>query len=59
VADVCGFASLVVYDPQSPLVSALLKLDEVSVIGGIGYRIGNIGRHARTEQALSVAQVAV
>lgn len=57
VADVCGFAQVVIYEPQSPIVSALIELDEVSVIAGVGYTVSNFGSHGRRrEQAMSVAE---
>jgi hypothetical protein len=40
--DVCGFADVTVHDPQSRFVSALIKLDKIHVIGGIGYVIRDI-----------------
>lgn len=65
IADVVGSAYLVVSDSQSPIVSALLNLDdnhdeEVFVLPGIGYFIPGIGGAGwREEQALSLAEVAV
>jgi hypothetical protein len=56
VADVCGFAYVTIYDPQSELISALLDLDEVDVFGGVGYAIKDICNHP--SQALSVAEAA-
>lgn len=35
----CGFAWIEVNDSQSELVEALIELDEVEVIGGLGYRL--------------------
>ena len=60
VADVAGWAWLVVHDAQSPLVSALLHLGEADSIPGIGYRVRNIGGLGwKEEQALSLAEAAV
>jgi hypothetical protein len=60
VADVCGWADLVIYDPQSPVVSALIALGEASVIGGVGYRVSDFGVHGRRkDQALSVVEAGV
>ena len=57
VADVAGWAHLVVDDAQTPLVSALLKLDQVNVYAGIGYVIKGIGGLGwGNEQALSLAE---
>jgi hypothetical protein len=60
VKDICGWADVVVYDSQSPIVSALLALNETHVTGGLGYRVSDFGRHGRRrDQALSVAEAAV
>ena len=60
VADVAGWAHLVVYDSQSPVVSALLQLGEVWPNPGTGYYVGGIGGLGwRNEQALSLAEAAV
>lgn len=60
VADVAGWAHLVVYDSQSPLVSALLELDATYPIPGIGYIISDVGGLGwEKEQALSLAEKAV
>ena len=47
IADVAGWAQLVIDDAQTPLVSALLKLNEVHVHAGIGYVLRGIGGLAR------------
>lgn len=60
VGDVAGWAHLVIYDAQTPLVSALLQLEETYSVPGVGYivhRVGGLGW--RQEQALSVAETAV
>ena len=60
VADVAGWAHLIVYDAQSPLVSALLQLEEASPIPGTGYYIHSIGGLGwGNDQALSLAETAV
>jgi hypothetical protein len=60
VKDICGWADIVIYDSQSPIVSALLALNETHVTGGVGYRVSDFGRHGRRrDQALSVAEAAV
>lgn len=60
VADVAGWAHLVVYDAQSALVSALLELGEAYCIPGTGYYIKGIGGLGwKQEQALSLAEAAV
>ena len=60
VADVAGWAHLVVYDSQSPIVSALLKLGEAWANPGTGYYVSGIGGLGwRNERALSVAEAAV
>ena len=57
VADVAGWAHLVVYDSHSPVVSALLQLGEAWANPGSGYYIRGIGGLGwRTEQALSLAE---
>lgn len=58
VADVCGFSNVVIYDSQSDIVDALLQLGEVSVIGGVGYKVSSFGRHGAHTQALSVIEAA-
>lgn len=60
VADVAGWAHLVVRDARSPLVSALLKLRAGRVVPGTGCyveSIGGLGR--RNDQALALAEAAV
>ncbi|MYB40893.1 MAG: hypothetical protein F4X76_01635 [Chloroflexi bacterium] len=60
VADVAGWAHLVVYDSQSPVVSALLELEEAWGNPGTGYYVEGIGGLGwRDEQALSVAEASV
>ncbi|MCY3572527.1 MAG: hypothetical protein OXH19_14460 [Chloroflexi bacterium] len=60
VADVAGWAELVVVDPQSPLVSALRQLDLVYSVPEEGYFIRGIGGLGwKSEQALSLAEAAV
>ena len=60
VADVAGWAHLVVYDSQSPVVSALLQLEEAWGNPGTGYYVSGIGGLGwRNEQALSVAEASV
>lgn len=65
IADVAGWASLVIADSQSPLVSALQKLDSendvsINTIAGIGYIVPEIGGLGwGNEQALSIAEEAV
>ena len=64
-ADVAGWASLVITDSQSPLVSALQELDNendvsINTIAGIGYIVPEIGGLGwGNEQALSIAEAAV
>ena len=59
VADVAGWAQLLVGQSQSEFVSALLELDEAYPVPGEGYviRIGGLGW--KQEQALGVADAAV
>ena len=60
VADVAGAAHLVIYDSQSPLVSALFKLEEAWTNPGKGHYVRGIGGLGwRDEQALSLAEAAV
>ena len=57
VADVAGWAHLVVYDSDSPVVAALLQMEEASTIPGIGYYVHGIGGLGwRSEQALYLAE---
>ena len=57
VADVVGSAHVMVHDAQSPLISALLKLQCVSSYPGVGHVVTGIpGSGWRDEQALSVAE---
>ena len=59
VADVVGSARVVVCDAQSPLISALLKLQCVSSYPGVGHVVTGVpGFGWRGEQALSVAKAA-
>lgn len=39
IADVFGFANVVVYEAQSEVISALQHLGEVNALGGVGYRL--------------------
>ena len=59
VADIAGWAQLVVRESQSEFVSALLALNEAYPVPGEGYviRIGGLGW--KQEQALGVAEAAV
>ena len=59
VADIAGWAYLVVQESQSEFVSALLDIGEAYAIAGEGYviRIGGLGW--KQEQALGVAEAAV
>ena len=60
VADVAGWAHLVVYDSQSPVISALLQLEEAWGNPGTGYYVSGIGGLGwRSEQALSLAEASV
>ena len=57
VADVAGWAHIYITDAQTPLVSALMKLDEIFPEPGFGYclyRIGGLGWG--DEQALRLAE---
>ena len=59
VADVVGSARVMVRDAQSPLISALLKLQCVSSYPGVGHVVTGIPDSGwRGEQALSVAEAA-
>ena len=60
VADVAGWAHLVVDDSHSPFVSALLQLGETHTSPETGYYISGIGGLGYgNEQALSLAEAAV
>ena len=60
LADVAGWADLMVYDSQTPLVSALLELKEADSVPGSGYVIKGIGGLGwGHEQALSIAEAHV
>ncbi|MDN7569969.1 hypothetical protein [Burkholderia contaminans] len=54
----CGFSDVVIYDAQSDVVSALQQLGEVSIIGGVGYKVSSFGRHGARSQNLSVIEAA-
>ena len=57
VADVAGWAHLVVYDSQSPVVSALLQLEAAWASPETGYFVRGIGGLGwRGDQALSLAE---
>ena len=58
VKDVSGFASVVIHDSQSPVVSALKKLGEVKANGDIGYFISNYDKDCERQQALCVKEAA-
>jgi hypothetical protein len=58
VADVNGFSNVVIYDAQSDVVDALQKLGELSVIGGVGYKVSSFGQYGAHSQALSVKEAA-
>lgn len=60
VADVAGWAHLVVYDSQSQVVSALLQLKEAWGSPGTGYFIKGVGGLGwGNEQAMCLAEAAV
>ena len=60
VADVAGWAHLVIYDSHSPVVSALLQLEEAWANPGTGYCVSGIGGLGwRNEQALCLAEASV
>lgn len=41
--DVFGFAYVMIGDPRSAIAQALLQLNEATAVGGIGYKLANIG----------------
>lgn len=60
VADIAGWAHLMIYGAQSPVVAALLELNEIYSTSGSGYcfrRIGGLGW--RGNQAMCLAEAAV
>ena len=60
VADVAGWAHLVVHDSHSPVVSALLHLEEALASPGTGYYVRGIGGLGwRSDQALCLAEASV
>ena len=57
VADVAGWAHVYITGAQTPLVSALLELDEIFPVPGIGYCLAGIGGLGwGDEQALKLAE---
>lgn len=44
IADIFGYAYVQICEAQSEVVSALLELDEISAIGGIGYKLKRFSR---------------
>ena len=60
IADIAGWAHLVVHGSQTPLVSALLELNAIYSVPGEGYCFRDIGGLGwKNEQALSLAEAAV
>ena len=60
VADVAGWAHLVIHDGQTPLVSALLQSNAIYSVPGEGYYFRDIGGLGwKNDQALSLAEAAV
>ncbi len=59
ISDVCGFAHLMLASPQSSLATALIQLDEATVIGGVGYWVSDFGSNCQGQQALIVAETEV
>ncbi len=60
IADVAGWAHLVIHDGQTPLISALLELNEIYSVPGEGYYFRNVGGLGwKDHQALSLAEAAV
>ncbi|MGO7532751.1 hypothetical protein [Rhizobium leguminosarum] len=53
-----GFAHLVLRSSQSPLVTALQELDEITVFGGAGYWISNFGGGGQLAVALASVKAA-
>ena len=58
VLDVCGFASLMIEEPQSELTAALLKLDAIKPLGALGYMFKDIN-HKVCQQALCIDEAAM
>jgi hypothetical protein len=58
IVDACGFSDVVIYDAQSDIVSALQQLDEISVIGGVGYKVSSFGKYGAHSQSISVIEAA-
>lgn len=57
ILDVCGFASLMIEEPQSELTSALLQLDAIKPLGSMGYMFK--GMNYKVEQALCIEEAAM
>ena len=49
VLDACGFASLMISEPQSELTAALLQLDAIEPVGQCGYRFRGIRYHPKDQ----------
>lgn len=55
----CGFVHLVLCSAQSPLVTALMELEEATVIGGVGYWVSSFSHHSQRQQAMQIEEAAV
>jgi hypothetical protein len=58
VLDVCGFASLVIAEPQSELTAALLQLDAIEPMGRLGYMFKDMN-YGVPDQALCIGEAAM
>ena len=58
VLDVCGFASLMISEPQSELTAALIQLDSIEPLGRLGYVFTNI-KYKRPDQGLCIEEAAM
>lgn len=58
ILDVCGFASLMISEPQSELTAALIHLDAIEPLGRIGYQFKDIS-YKRSDQGLCIEEAAM
>ncbi|MHB8118671.1 MAG: hypothetical protein ACYDHX_08100 [Methanothrix sp.] len=58
ILDVCGFAYLMISEPQSELTAALVQLDAIEPLGRLGYRFKDI-KYKRPDQGLCIEEAAM
>ena len=58
ILDGCGFASLMISEPQSELTAALIQLDAIEPLGRLGYQFKDI-KYKRPDQGLCIEEAAM